>query len=221
MKNEFDLVNELGPANWLDAVAGEAVLLGALLRDPEVEILGKELAKMISEIRFDDDHFSEVEAFAKGLEKELAKKLEEREHTVFIDSVRQSEQERWPTRVWEYDLLHLKRYQVWLNLPVYDNPTDLEDDEKKKAEEAVRQCFSDPSFGSYQKTVTRVVNQGQLFITTLYHDSKGKLLRKIVNHEHADSLTAKGWLEKFYFDDFVTAMEAWRGVRKATADRKK
>jgi len=45
MKKEYDLIYELGRGNWIDAVVGEAVVLGSYLKDLELVAKGIDLAE--------------------------------------------------------------------------------------------------------------------------------------------------------------------------------
>ncbi|KKT51804.1 MAG: hypothetical protein UW44_C0008G0126 [Candidatus Collierbacteria bacterium GW2011_GWB2_44_22] len=203
MGKEYDLMYELGRGNWIDAIAGEAVMLGFTLRDAELEVRGAELADLVKKIRYDDDEFYKVEVYARSLEMELSRIKDEIKKTIFIDKIRKEEKPRWPTRDWEYELLFVEgKYQIWMNLLDYNDQILLTNPEKTLAEEGIRQFFSDPSFKNYRYLYEETENQGQKFRVMVWRDFDGKILRKIVNHDHADGGINKGWLEKYFFDDF-------------------
>jgi len=217
MEKEYDLMNELGRGNWIDAIAGEAVVVGFALREPELEIKGTELAAMVVNIKYDDDEFYKVEAYARGLELELERVKKERDKTIFLDKVRKSEEEKWPIREWEYDFLCVKgRYQIWLNLPVYTGVVMLVDKEKVAIESAIRRFFVDSTFESYEYSYEESICQDQKFRVKIWHDGQGRMVREIINHDHGDDGISKGWLERYYFDDFKTAATAWHELRKIT-----
>lgn len=221
MKKEYDLMYELGRGNWIDAIAGEAVVLGFVLRDPILEVKGTELATLITKIKYDNDEFFKVEACVKSLEQELSRVKSERKQAIFIDSVGNGENRPWPAKPWEYEFIFVGgKYQIWMNLPVYQDKTVLSDTEKVAVEMAVRQFVTDPSLENYQYHHEETVCQSQTFRVMRWTDADGEVIRHIINHDHADNL-GKGWLEKFYFDDFGIAVEAWKSARDVvTSDRK-
>jgi len=221
MGKEYDLINELGPRNWIDSLAGEAVVLGQVNNDPELTVLGTELAKLISEVHYDCDSFFLVEAAAVGLEKIIEAKKKYKKAVLFIDEVFEGKKDHKLSDKWEYDFIMADgRYQINMILPIYDG-NSLTDDRKHDAEELVRICYGDPSFGSYTKTEEIVDYTTQVFKITKYFDENGKMIRRIVDHDHEGGMF-RGWMEIFYFDDFSTAMRAWRAAKDiVTSNRKK
>lgn len=213
-EREYDLVNELGPGNWLDAVAGEAVVLGFAMRDPDLEMRGTYLARLIAETPYDHDGFGRVEAYAIGLMEKISRELKKQKNVLKIEEIYRGVSEfRRSSCEWEYDFVYAEgRYQVQMILPVYYDGQKLNEAEKKMAEKVARSAFTDPSFESCRvsEVYTDYVTQG---VTTRSFWDGEKLVRRTVLHNHEDGCS-HGWRETYYFDDFETAMKVWRVIRK-------
>lgn len=172
MRKEYDLIRELGRGNWIDEVAGEAVLWGYSTVDPELEARGAELSKMVKEIKFDNDQFYKVEAAAKELQRLVGKKQRE-ESSIYIDRLRAIEGDKWPMSDWEYGLVYINPfYEVRILLPAFYSESEL--GEKQEMETAVMSCFEDPEFKSYKKEKSNgeSIFTGQMVWKERYYNEK-------------------------------------------------
>ena len=221
MNKEYDLSNELGPRNWLDSVAGEAVIWGHCLNDPMLVAMGTELSLLVQKIRFDDDKFALAEAKGRALEKELAERKEGEKATVFIDEMCMGKEGNKSLYDWEFDLVFTDgRYQIQMILPVYYDREKFNEEARITAEVQVRASFGDSSFESYEKESVSTVYESQIFVNTRYYDEQGKLLKRTIDFNHEGSL-ARGWNDFYYFDDFATAFNTWEEMKKAILDQRK
>jgi len=222
MKKEYDLINELGPMNWLDMVAGEAVVLGHCLNDPCLVTEGTKLAILIKEIHFDDDGFGKVEAFAESLEKELLNRKEYEKTTVFIDELYSGSEKNKSLNEWEFDFNCVNGiYQILMFLPEYYYKEKLGEKAKVKAQEEIQKVFGISSLDCLRKEIDRSICGSQYFETTTYFDKNNKKVCVTIDFNHEGS-TKRGWSEFYYFEDFATASKAWLGVREAfISDQKK
>ncbi len=215
---EYDLMNELGRGNWIDAIAGEAVVLGSYLRDPELVARGTELADMVRTIKYDCDDFYLVEARAKQLEAEIVKLKQSKACIVFIDKICLKEELYGKVDdEWEFDfILGEGRYEIRMLLPTYRDKEKLDDREKMLAESKVLSLVTERETKSLTKEVVRKFLSNQEYITSFYYDGE-RLVRRTIDHQHnpADR-SARGHLDIFYFDDFDTATKAWMELRKIT-----
>lgn len=215
---ERDLSYELGRANWIDNIAGEAVLLGAELRRADIEIAGTELAKMVREIQYNDDRFAKVIAFARAVTRQVDTAIRERHETTYIDAIYKGEnlakRDRWS---WEYNIIYaIGRYQIQMILPVYLGNDVLLQKKKLEAERIVCGSFADPSFTEYKKEVNELDYSSQMYKAVSYRDQDGELLRVTTDHDH-EGQPYRGWCDVFYFRDFETAWNAWQEMKKVVS----
>jgi len=68
MHEHYDIINQLGPRNRFDRLAGEAVLAGNKYHDPELGELGAQLAYLIKTIRYDSDKYFLIVGKAQDIE---------------------------------------------------------------------------------------------------------------------------------------------------------
>lgn len=213
---------ELGRKNWIDSVAGEAVVLGAKMREPTLEIAGTELARMIREIPYDSDRFAWVMASARGLMSEIDRIIKKRKDTTYIDAVFKGETlAKRDDQSWEYNLIYsYGKYEIQMILPVYQGREVLREDKKKKAESIVCGFYKDPTFEMYEKSIIETDHVSQMYKTITFTDrSCGRLLRMITDHDHEGS-NYRGWYEIFYFYDFDTAWSAWEKMKPGVEYKK-
>lgn len=221
MRKEYDLINELGPQNWLDVVAGEAVILGYSINDPELVAKGTELNVLIRRCCYDDDCFGKVEAYGEALRKEIETKRIKQKMTFFIDDLFVGEVKSKSHYEWEYDFICADRgYEILMILPVYYDKSKLSDPVRMIADKKLRSMYDDPSFESYRKEEVDTVFESQTFHFTKYFDEKGRLLRRSVDFNH-EGVTARGWFEHFYFEDFALALGAWQEIKDAFISNQK
>jgi|WetSurMetagenome_2_1015567.scaffolds.fasta_scaffold72599_1 hypothetical protein len=221
MNKEYDLTNELGPQNWLDMVAGEAVIWGHCLNDPMLVAMGTELSLLVQKIRFDDDKFALAEAKGRALERKLAEKKEAKKTTVFIDEMCMGKEGNKSLYDWEFDLVFTDgKYQIQMILPVYYDREKFNEEVRTVAEVQIQASFSDPSFENYEKESVSTVYESQIFVNTRYYDEQGKLLKRTVDFNHEGS-SARGWNDFYYFDDFKMAFGTWEEMKKAILSRTK
>lgn len=221
MRKEYDLIRELGRGNWIDEVAGEAVLLGYSCVDPDLQTKGAELAQMVREIRFDSDQFYRVIVAAKELQAQV--KQQKERNSAYIDKIVDYGEGNGPKGEWQYELSCISTiYQIRITLPEFYADRELA--EKDKMESAVMSCFADPTFSKYEKV--RKVGRKSIFTrdatwSEKYFDANHRLIREIDVHEHKDDCT-RGFREVFYFDGLTSAATAWTCLREAfTSDRKR
>lgn len=217
---ERDLTYELGRQNWIDALAGEAVVLGFTLRKPELEMMGTSLASLVREVPYNNDNFSKVIGLAQGLETKIKRVLEAETKTIYIEEIYEGESlPKRNSRSWEYDFVFSGgQYQILMILPVFQGNEVLLEEKKKLAEAAVCGVFGDSSFESYEKQIIETDYVTQKYITTSYVDEKMRLLRRITRHDHEQGYF-EGWHEMYFFDDFATANEAWKKVRSIVTEK--
>lgn len=207
---EYDLARELGRGNWVDAVAGEATILGYALHDSRLELKGEELARMVREIKYDSDNFSRVEAYAIGLAEELEVMKAKAETNAFIDSV---PGEKSFGDNFQYDFLESKgRYQIKISHFDFSDNRVLKDKIKLEVEARLASFLKTLNCSESVEEVVHPLNM-QKFVTTTYFDKEGMVLRKIIIHDHQDKYS-KGFIEIFFFDDFSTAIQAWVEIKE-------
>lgn len=219
---EFNLTRELGRANWIDSLAGEAVVLGFASNYPELEMMGTELAIMTREIPYYDDNFSKVIAYAMHVQKEIERAINTKWKTVWIDTIYEGESlEKRNARTWEYDLLCTEGvYQILMVLPVYQGCDILENEKKLQAEIAVGKFFGNEIFETCRKEIAETNYASQLLVTASYYDNEsGRLLKRVTDHNHEDGY-CRGRQEIYFFEDYETAIRAWNKV-KGICDIKK
>ena len=216
-------MNELGRGNWIDAIAGEAVVLGSFLKDLELVAQGTELSEMVREIRYDSDDFYLVEAKAKQLEAEIAKLKLTEARSVYIDEVCLGNEAMGKVDdEWEFDfILAEARYEIRMMLPTYREKIKLNDLTKAIAESGIMRILTDNEAKTLTNEVIRKVFSDQEYITTSYYDGD-RLVRRTIDHQHdpADK-SGRGHLDIFYFDDFETATKAWKTVREVVTSGRK
>ncbi|HOX96697.1 MAG TPA: hypothetical protein PLI45_04975 [Candidatus Woesebacteria bacterium] len=214
MRKEYDLINELGPRNWLDTVAGEAVFLGYQLRTPELSAKGTALAKLIREIRFDDDAFFVVQCTGIALQEEIAQVKKKVKETVFIDDIYTGKEKKEALLDWEYDLIMVDgRYQIQMILPVYYDKAILNDERKQRSEKWVRSKLGEICLENCRVEEVLTQYESQIFTYTKYFDEKENMRYETVDFNHEGS-PARGWMEYFFFDDWNQACEAWSGIKE-------
>lgn len=221
MRKEYDLIRELGRGNWIDEVAGEAVLWGYSDVDPDLEARGNELARMVREIKYDSDKFYLVEAFAREII-EIVERKKERD-SAFIDTFSSGEATKWPSDEWQYEFACINKiYRVRITLPCFYSDDELSGNDR--LETVVMAYFKDPTFSSYMlekhHSKSKYTRQN-IWTNKYYDDNKHRLIREIVVHEHQDD-SSRGFNEIFYFESLSQAVEAWTALRMAfTLDQKK
>ena len=213
---EYDLINELGSQNWLDIVAGEAVVLGHLFHDAELVMRGTSLAAKLTEVHFDDDNFPKVEAEALSLLKVLDRAKKFREETVFLDEICEYEGGNRSLNKWEYDLILAKGvYQIQMYMPEYfgERPSD----EYLSVEAVIRESYGD--FGKFQRCDKSQEYGGQKMDTTDYYTNDGRLVCRRTDFTHEC-----GWKNgvsiNYYIDDALQAVETWAKIRAILGRRK-
>jgi hypothetical protein len=219
MEREYDLINELGPRNWLDAAAGEAVLLGSFTHDIELEMRGTALAGELVRVRYDHDSFGKVEAQAKDLVDLIAKKKIEQKMVVFIDDICVWENGKRSLCDWEYELtLADGKYRICLSMPQYYGQSPC-NEISEKVEEVVRNSYKNPSFNELEIVRFPRVIGVQRMDTTSYYTTGDILISSQTdfNHEHG---TKRGREVTYYIDDYAQAMTAWEMIRAISSQRK-
>lgn len=219
MRKEYDLTNELGPQNWLDVVAGEAVVLGWFLKDVELTMMGTMLAKGIDKVRFDRDDFFKVEAQALDLVKIVEEKKKNQSSVLFMDEICEYDGKNKSLNKWEYSLiLNEGRYQIMMLMPEYFD-REPPDNGKSKVEEIIRESFTNPAFGELVKVEDSKMMGIQKMDTTDYYTSDKKLICHKVDFDH-ECGWKRGQIVIYHIDDYGQSIVVWGKIR-ATLDQKK
>lgn len=210
MRLEHEIVNELGPQNWLDSVAGEAVILGHSLNDPYLVAKGTELSLLIRQVAFDNDSFSRVEALGIDLLREVAKrKVKE---TLFIDELYVGSKKEKSCNDWEYDLILADgRYQIMMLLPEYFGNDTLKERKKMEIESQVQLQFS--GLENCRRETKEDKYESQVFESVTCFDINGKEIYKTIDFNHEGRML-RGRIEYYFFDEIDSAMMAWQVVRR-------
>ena len=218
-KDGYDIINELGPRNWLDNTAGEAVVLGQLTCDPELTMKGTMLAKSLSEIRFDNDNFSKVEAEAIGLGNMLENKRKEQDSTVYLDEICEYEGGSKSLRKWEYDLfLKDGLYVILMYMPEYIGRI-LEDEKSDEIEKSIISRFQNPRFDDLKIVEDSKMMGCQKMDTTDYYTDQNTLICHKVDFDH-ECGWKRGTIISYYIADCSQAMETWIEM-KAISNQKR
>ena len=212
MTKEYDIINELGRGNWIDEVAGEAVLLGYSCVDPDLQAKGAELAQMVRETKFDSDQFYRVIVAAKELQTLV--RLQKERNSAYIDKIVDYGEGNGSKGEWQYELSCISTiYQIRITLPEFYADRELA--EKDVMESAVMNGYDDPTFSKYEKVrkVEKSIFTRDATWSEKYFDDKHRLIREIDVHEHRDDST-RGFREVFYFEDFSDATKAWLAMKE-------
>lgn len=219
MKREYDIRYELGPRNWLDAVAGEAVVLGYIFHDVELEMMGTALAERIGAVRFDDDKFSLVEAQALHIKKIIAEKKVKWQDTPVIDEICEYDGGRKSLYKWEYSFLFADgQYVITLMMPEYQGR--LPDTEnREQVEKVIRESYSDPVFEELtaDEEIIKIGHQSKK--TTEYRTVGGRLICREIDFQHEDG-PKRGRLVTYFYDEYSQAIGAWVDIRAISNQKK-
>jgi len=219
MRKEYDLANELGPQNWLDVVAGEAVVLGWFLKDVELTMAGTMLAESVAKVHFDRDDFFRVEAQALNLVKVIEEKKKSQSLVLFMDEICEYEGKNKSLNKWEYSLILSEgRYQIMMLMPEYFD-REPPDGGKLKVEEIIRESFNNPAFGELIKIEDSKMMGVQKMDTTDYYTHDKKLICHKVDFDH-ECKWKRGQIVTYYIDDYAQSITVWTKIR-ATLDQKK
>lgn len=208
MREEYDIINELGSRNWLDVAAGEAVILGYFSSDVELEMLGTALAQRLNEVRFDDDNFFKVEAQATDLQERIERKKKEQGMILFIDEICEYEGGRKSLCKWEYGLtLAGGRYEITMMMPEYYGcPPNTE--YRELIEDVIRASYSNPKFDELVIVNDSKIIGHQKMDTPKHYTVDGKLICRVVDFDHEDG-PKRGMNIFYYFDEYAQVMNTW------------
>lgn len=211
VKKEYEIINELGPQNWLDIAAGEAIILGQMMHDAELVMRGTKLAEGIQKVRYDNDNFSKIEAEAIGLLKTIDEKKDVQEDTLFLDEICEYDGTSKSLTRWGYDLVLLKgEYQILMYMPEYfgDKPSD----EYLKVEKIVRSGYENTPFGEWvRKDETKIYGYQRMDITD-YYTNEGKLICHTADFVH-ECGWKKGMYINYHIENTLQAIDTWMKVR--------
>jgi hypothetical protein len=218
-KERYDLIDDLGPKNWLDMVAGEAVLLGWFYSDVELTMKGTMLAESISKVRFDNDLFCVVEAQAKELVGILEKYKESHSSVLFLDEICEYDGKSKSLNKWEYSLMLCEgRYQILMLMPEYFG-SEPPDSGKSKAEEIIMESYDKPTFADLTMVEDSKMMGRQKMDTTDYYTNDDKLICHKVDFDH-DCGWKRGQNIIYYIDDYTQAITVWTRI-KTTLNQKR
>ncbi len=219
MRKEYDLTNELGPQNWLDVVAGEAVVLGWFLKDVELTMKGTMLAESIAKVHFDNDDFLKVEAQALDLVRVIEEKKKSQSLVFFVDEICEYDGKNKSLNKWEYSLILSEgRYQIMMLMPEYFD-REPPDGGKLKIEEIIRESFRNPSFDELIKVEDSKKMGVQKMDTTDYYTRDKKLICHKVDFDH-ECKSKRGQIVTYHIDDYAQSIALWTKI-KATLDQRK
>lgn len=211
-KDGYDLINELGPQNWMDSVAGEAVVFGHLTNNPEIVAKGSVLAGEIRNCRYNNDDFGRVQGMAEGLENLLEKRNKEENSSVFIDEVCVFRAGEKSLNNWEYGFtLSHGRYRINLTMPEYFGLKPPEE-KRVEVEKIIQDGFTEPNYEDLKIISSSEEYGRQKVDTTNYYTSAMKLICHRVEFDHEDG-GKRGVMIIYYFDELAQALETWVKVR--------
>jgi len=219
VKKEYDIIYELGRRNWLDVTAGEALVLGYLTKDVELQMRGTALAEKVLEVRFDSDDFFKIEAQATDLKELIRKSKEKQEMSLFIDDIYKFEGGKKSLGEWEYELVLAEgRYEIRLTMPEYfgKSPYSLVSD---MVEEAVRTSYEKPKFEEMIEVEDSKVFGHQKLDITNHYTIVGKLVCHTVDFNHED-VSKRGKTVVYYIDEYQQAVTAWAEVRSISGQKR-
>ena len=219
MRKEYDLAHELGPQNWLDVVAGEAVVLGWFLKDAELTMRGTMLAEGIAKVHFDDDSFFKVEAQALDLVKTIEERKKDQTQVQFLDEICEYDGKNKSLNKWEYSLiLSGGGYQIMMLMPEYFD-REPPDDGKSRVEEIIWESFKDPAFGELVKVEDSKMMGVQKMDTTDYYTHDKKLVCHKVDFDH-ECKWKRGQIIIYHINDYAQSITVWTKIRATLGQRK-
>ncbi|HAI22768.1 TPA: hypothetical protein DCP77_04150 [Candidatus Collierbacteria bacterium] len=219
MRKEYDLAHELGPQNWLDVVAGEAVVLGWFLKDAELTMRGTMLAEGIAKVHFDDDSFFKVEAQALDLVKTIEERKKDQTQVQFLDEICEYDGKNKSLNKWEYSLiLSGGGYQIMMLMPEYFD-REPPDDGKSRVEEIIWESFKDPAFGELVKVEDSKMMGVQKMDTTDYYTHDKKLVCHKVDFDH-ECKRKRGQIIIYHINDYAQSITVWTKIRATLGQRK-
>lgn len=213
MGKEHEIICEIGPKNWLDTVAGEALLLGSLTYDKDLEMAGNLLAKKLSEVNYYSDSFSQVQAMGVDLVKRV-EEVKTGKPMLFIDeiSVRSEVSGKKSLNSWEYDLLLANgTYRIYILFPEYYGPQPP-DQGKEEVVGMIRKSISEAFGGAlrvekYQKKV-----DVQTSDVSDYYTANNDLVGHVVDFNHECGYK-RGIIEHYYMRDYAQAIKVWEKAK--------
>lgn len=219
MREKYDIINELGPRNWLDAAAGEAVVLGYFSEDVELEMWGTALAQRLNEVRFDDDNFSKIEALAIDLLGRIERKKREQGMILFIDEICEYEGGKKSLCKWEYGLIMAEgRYEITMMMPeYYGYPSSTEN--REPIEDVIRASYSNLKFDELVIVNDSKIIGHQKMDTSKYYTADGKLICRVVDFNHEDG-PKRGMNIIYYFDEYTQVMNTWVMIKAISGRRR-
>lgn len=219
MREGYDIINQLGPANRFDRLAGEAHIAGAKYHDRKLVDLGTELAKLIKTIPYDSDKYYLIVAKAQEIEDQL-KSI----------SKNQDEVEDWFFSYEGYDFTFshdkiLGRYRITVGVErakLYEMSDPIE----KKIRPQILKWFE--SQGSIDKIKDGhdlpVPFEGSISVsadhddgTILWKDQRGRVIFQWVGFTHGNGEESGEW-ETFFFygpDGEKAARDFWNQIKTA------
>lgn len=214
MKKEYEIIDELGPRNWLDVVAGEAVLLGHMIKDSILVTRGTELAGRVKGTSYSSDEFGEVIGLGKSLLESVKGVREKMKSMEYFDAIFVGSEKNKDCFEWEYDFIFADgKYRIELMLPEYYDRLKLVESKKIEVEMAIREVFVNPRFEEMRMVEWSFVCNDQDFVNRCVCDDKGEEIYKSVDFCHEES-AKRGRNEFYYFTDFDLALRAWQGVKE-------
>lgn len=201
-QKEYDLINELGPANRYDKLAGEAQVFGTRWHMSSLIRMGKSLAELIANTPYDHDDFSKVIALAN----EIELKIEEySKYTRQIETIKDQNSGYYPT--WEYSLIDYNGGYI-ISISNWHNRGDLEDPAAKEITQLLEDYVGpllDPA-----QTTDVIKNQNTI---TKYLNNDGEVIKEHIFHVHESG--EEGFDDRYYFYDLELAEICWNKIKSA------
>ncbi len=211
MPKEIDISNELGRCNWMDVVAGEAVVLGRVMNEPHIVARATELSSRLREVDYNADAFSRLQAEAVWLEGQIVALKDRKNGAIFIDEKCVYRGKEKSCIDWEYDFIFVDgRYQINMLMPEYTSMVPSDQGSGEISGELKKIC--EAGKGEINEVVRDDLMGGVQEITIV----EGKDAAGITIWRKADFVHECGWkrgsIRVYFFDGFIEANQAWRGV---------
>ncbi len=218
-KESYDLVDDLGPKNWMDMTAGEAVILGWFFRDAELTMMGTMLAESMLKVPFDSDSFYRIEAQASDLVEIIKQKKEVYSSAFFLDEICEYDGKYKSLNKWEYNLVLCKgRYQIMMLMPEYYG-SKPPDNGKSKAEKEIVDSYEEPTFSELSMVEDSKLMGKQRMAVADYYTNDHRLICHKSDFDH-ECGWKRGQITIYYIDDYAQAITVWTKM-KATLNQKR
>lgn len=213
----YDIINELGPKNRYDRLAGEAQIVGTQYKDRKLVDDGRDLAKLIIEIPWTSDKYYLIEAKAGAIESRIKAIKIEWAGAVETDMAR--------SRYFSFSIVYKPETECWeLFMGIGRTAGYIPNDEIHiEFLNKILDHFKLRGDITESKRNTSEVDGDMPFWReeTTWTDSKGRIIYDKVYHSH-DNMTDVGILEYFNFfesEDIDFALSVWNEIKVKVVKR--